>query len=51
MPSLMPASLQSRRQSTESCFARLYVCVRVSDPLELELQLGAAMYMLGIESC
>jgi hypothetical protein len=31
------------------CFAWIYVCLRVSDPLELELQLWASMWMLGIE--
>ena len=27
----------------------MYVCGRVSDPLELELQLEAAIWVLGIE--
>jgi hypothetical protein len=32
------------------CFGCIYVCVRVSDPLELELQtFGSAMWIMGIE--
>ena len=30
-------------------FAHMYVSVRISDPLELELQVCAAMWVLGVE--